>query len=118
MRTGEEAEAKGAQRDGEQAREEILTELLVNLRPGNCKQTKRWTALVHKAFSGVNPVCSLNMADEGMLLIKGGGGMYSERSGQREEEKGRVSLKKVKMILTHLKTVNLQLVVEKQGFTD
>lgn len=40
MRTREEAEAKGAQRDGEQAREEILTELLVNLRPGNCKQTK------------------------------------------------------------------------------
>lgn len=51
MRTREEAEAKGAQRDGEQAREEILTELLVNLRPGNGKQTKGGLRLCTKPLA-------------------------------------------------------------------
>lgn len=39
MRTREGAEAKGAQRDGEQAIAEILTVPRVNLQPANCKQT-------------------------------------------------------------------------------
>lgn len=51
MRTREGAEAKGAERDGEQAREEILTAPRVNLQPGNCKQTIGGLCLCMKSLA-------------------------------------------------------------------